>query len=66
MERHLSGRVDQCVLRVDQCVLRWFRHVERIDEERMAKKVMNSNVEGNRCRGRPRLGKMNSVKRAFK
>ena len=31
----------------------------------MAKKVMNSDVEGNRCRGRPRLGWMGSVKRAF-
>ena len=39
--------------------------MERIDEERMAKNVVNCNVEGNRCRGRPRLGRMNGVKRAF-
>ena len=51
MEGHLSGRVDQCVLQ-------WFGHVERMDDERMAKKVMICNVEGNRCRGRPRLGWM--------
>ena len=48
-ERKLSGRVDQSVLR-------WFGYVERMDEERMAMKVVISNVEGNRCRGRPRLG----------
>ena len=48
VERQSSGSVDQCVLR-------WFGHLERVDEERMAK-MMNSNVEGNRCKGRPRLG----------
>ena len=49
MEGQLSGRVDQCVVR-------WFGHVERMDEERRAKKVMIFDVEGNSCRGRPRLG----------
>ena len=34
VERQLSGRVDQCVLR-------WFGHVERMDEEQMAKKAIN-------------------------
>ena len=48
VEGQLSGRVDQCVLR-------WFGHVEGMDEEQMAK-VMISDDEGNRCRGRPRLG----------
>ena len=33
MGRQLSSRVDQCVLK-------WFGHVERMDEEHMAKKVM--------------------------
>ena len=41
VERQLSGRMDQCVLR-------WFGHVERMNEERMAKKVMVSDSEGNR------------------
>ena len=50
MERQLSGRVDQCVL--------WFEHVEGMDEEHMAKKVVISDVEGNRCTGRPWLGWM--------
>ena len=51
MERQLSGIMGQCVLR-------WFGHVERMDEERMAKKAIISNVEGNGFRGRPRLGWM--------
>ena len=51
MEGQLSGRVGQCVLR-------WFGHVERMEEERMAKKVMIASGEGNRCRSRTRLGWM--------
>ena len=53
--KQLSGRVDQCVLR-------WFGHVEGMDEEHMAKKVMNSDTEGNRCRSRPRLGWMDGAR----
>ena len=44
---------------------RWFVHVERMDEERIAKKVVNSSVEGNWCKGRPRLGWMEGVERAL-
>ena len=40
--------------------------MERMVEECMAKKVIISDVEGNRCRGRPRLGWMDGVKRAFR
>ena len=49
VERQLSGRVDQCVLR-------WYGHVERMDEECVAKKGMIYDVKRNRCRGEPRLG----------
>ena len=34
--------------RVDHCSVRWFGHVERMDEKCMAKKVMLSDVEGNK------------------
>ena len=51
LEKQLSGRVDQCMLK-------WFGHVERMDEECTAKKVMISDVERNWCRGRSRLGWM--------
>ena len=57
VERHLSSEVNQCVLR-------WLCYVERMDEECMAK-VIISDVEGNRSRGRPRLVWMDDVKRAL-
>ena len=39
--------------RVNRSVLGWFGHVERMGEERMAKRVYNSTVNGVRQRGRP-------------
>ena len=38
--------------RIDQGVLRWFRHVKRMGDERMAKRVYESDVRGVRSRGR--------------
>ena len=46
-------------------VLRWFGHVERMDNERLLRKVMNANVDGRSARGRPRFGWMGGVKRAL-
>ena len=40
--------------RIDQGVLRWFGHVERMGNERMAKRVYEFDVRGTRRRGRPR------------
>ena len=57
VEGQLSGRVDQCVLR-------WFGHVERMNEESMAKKVKISDVEGNRFKGRPRFEWMDGIRMA--
>ena len=51
--------------RADQRVLRWFGHVERIDEYRMARKVLMAEASGRRVRGRPRLGWMDVVKVAL-
>ena len=59
VERKLSSRVDQSVLR-------WFGHMERMDDGRLAKRVMNSEVDGNRGRGRPRLGWIDGVRRALR
>ena len=42
--RDLAGRADNCVLR-------WFGHVERMNGERMAKRIYGSGVEG-----RPNMG----------
>ncbi len=37
----------------DQGVSWWFGHVERIEEERLVKKISRSSVRGVRPRGRP-------------
>ena len=42
--------------RADQTVLRWFGHVERMDEYRLASSELMAEVSGGRVRGRPRLG----------
>ena len=51
--------------RVDRCTLRWFGHVERMNEERMAKKVYVSAENGRRDRGRPTRVWMDGVKDAL-
>ena len=58
IERELASRSD---LRV----LRWFGHVERMDEYRMARRVLRVEVIEGRVRGRPRLGWMDGVKVAL-
>ena len=50
---------------VDMNVLRWFGHVERMDDGRLLKRVMNARVDGRNARGRPRLGWMDGVRRAL-
>ena len=51
--------------RADQRVLRWFGHVERMDDCRMARRVLMAEVSGGRVRRRPRLGWMDGVKVAL-
>ena len=58
IERELASRADQRVLR-------WFWHVERMDEYRMARRVLMAEVSGGRVRIRPGLGWMDGVKVAF-
>ena len=48
--------------RMDQSILRWFGHVERMEDDRLARKVYESEMQGPRCRGRPRKGWMDGVK----
>merc|ERR1712002_346574 len=47
--------------RMDQGILRWFRHVERMRNERLVKRVYDLEVRGVRRRGSPRKSWMNSV-----
>ena len=55
MERELASRADQRVLG-------WFVHVGRMDEYRMARKVLMAEVSGGRVRGKPMLCWMDRVK----
>ena len=63
--RTRTGVRRELAARVDMNVLRWFGHVERMDNERLLKKVMNVKVDGRSARGRPRFGWMDGVKRAL-
>ena len=59
--RRRAGIERELASRADQRVLRWFGHVERMDEFRMARRVLMTEVSGGRIRGRPRLGWMDGV-----
>ena len=63
--RRRAGIERELASRADQRVLRWFGHVERVDENRMARTVLTEEVSGGRVRGRPRLGWMDDVKVAL-
>ena len=63
--RRRAGIERELASRADQRVLRWFRHVERMDEYRIARRVLMAEVSGERVRGRPRLGWMDGVKVAL-
>ena len=58
IERELESRAKQRVLR-------WFGHVERMGEYRMARRVLMAEVSGGRVRRRLRLGWMDGVKVAL-
>ena len=58
IERELASRADQRVLR-------WFGHVERMDEYRIARRVLMAEVSGGRVRGRQRLTWIDGVKVAL-
>ena len=56
--RELAGRADQSRLR-------WFGHIERMEDDRLVKKIYKSEARGVRPRGRPQLGWMDSVKKSL-
>ena len=63
--RMRAGIERELASRADQRVLRWFGHMERMDEYRMARRVLMAEVNGGRIRRRPRLGWMDGVKVAL-
>ena len=48
--RARTGVRRELAVRVDMNVLRWFGHVERMDNERLLKKVVNAKVDGRSAR----------------
>ena len=62
--RRRAGIERESVSRTDLRVLLWFRHVERMDGYRMARRVLMAE-DGGWVRVRPRLGWMDGVKLAF-
>ena len=59
--RRRAGIKMELASRVDQRVLWWFGHLERMDDCRMARRVLMAEVSGGRVRGRARLGWMDGV-----
>ena len=64
-EHRRAGIERELASRADQRVVRWFGQVERMDEYRMARRVLMAEGTGGRVRGRPRLGWMDGVKVAL-
>ena len=63
--RRRAGIEKELASRADQRVLRWFGHVERMDDYRMARRVMMPELSGGWVRDRPRLGSVDGVKVAL-
>ena len=63
--RRRAGIENEFASTADQRVLRWFGHVERIYEYRMARRMLMAEVSRCRVRGRPRLSWMDGVKVAL-
>ena len=63
--RRRAGMERELTSREDQRILRWVEHVERMDEYRMARRVLTAEVSVGRVRGRPMLGWMYGVKVAL-
>ena len=63
--RRRAGIEMELTSKEDQRALRWFGHVERMDEYRMARRVLMAEVSGGRVRGRPRLDWTDGMKVAL-
>ena len=63
--RMRAGIERELASRVDQRVLRWFGHVERMDDYRMARRVLMTEVRRDGYEGEARLAWMDGVKVAL-
>ena len=60
-----AGIENELASREDQGVLRCFGYLERMDDYRLARRVLMAEASGGRVRGRPMLGWMDDVKVAL-
>jgi hypothetical protein len=63
--RRRAGMVKRLEDRGDARVLRWFGHMVRMNDGRLVKRVMESEVSYSRPRGRPKFGWMDGLKQAL-
>ena len=64
--RELCGMKKGLDERIDAGVLRWFAHVERMEKDRIAKRVYVGECAGSRSAGRPRKRWLDIVKECLK
>ena len=57
----MAGISEDVTVRMKNNMLSWFGHDERMNDERMAKKIYDGKVSGKRGTGRPRLTFENTV-----
>ena len=50
---------------MDQSILRWFGHVERMENDVLARRMYESEMQGHRCRERPYKRWMDGVKKVL-
>ena len=60
--RRRAGIEEELASRADQRALQWFVDVERMDEYRMARRMLMAEVSVRRVRGRSQFAWMDSVK----
>ena len=62
--RRRVGIQDILSERMDRRVMSWYGHIERMDDNRLTKRIYKANARGVRVRGRPKMAWMDGVKRA--
>ena len=64
--RQLCGMTKGVDEKIDEGVLRWFGHVERMEDDRVFKRVCVGKCAGSRSVGRPRIRWIDTVKNCLK